>query len=350
MATHNKKTRNAGASSGSLEHEVLPHQVQDLLLAPLRFWAVGAIFELGIFSALRSGPLSRAAVAEHCHCSGEHLEHLLNVGVHLNLLEKNGTIFGLSPQGRASFGLKEEISAGHLFRHFALYFEPLWRYLPDALRTSFPQWQREFPVPPVGNAEHSESSLEMYQLAFHCLALAEGATLADAFDWSQFGTVLDVGGGTGALCLALLHRYPLIEAVCIDTPPVCRLGERLLSREACSGRLRFMGGDMFSLQLPRADAVILSFVCTASEKTSDLLGKCCRSLPRGGWLVVADKIDGGEPGDLFALIKLNALLWEDGGIDVGSAEFAEQLSARGMRRERVVQTRGFRDYVLFVRE
>ena len=45
-----------------------------------------------------------------------------------------------------------------------------------------------------------------------------GPAIAGAYDFSRFGTIVDVGGGLGHLARAIVDRYPTVEGVCFDVP------------------------------------------------------------------------------------------------------------------------------------
>jgi len=61
----------------------------------------------------------------------------------------------------------------------------------------------------------------------HCAApsLSQGDFdgLAERFDLGRYGTVCDVGGATGRLCMTLAGRYPLLE----EDPTATRLPDAL---------------------------------------------------------------------------------------------------------------------------
>lgn len=332
---------------------MLPKDLQDLLLAPLRFYAINALSELGVFDELKGRQLNSRELSIRLRCNELHLIHLLCVGTTMGLIEKiDGVNYSLTKFGEKYFTDSCNHNLDNLFRHFALYFEPLWKYLPEAIRTSSTQWSKEYQMPSMGFINSSEQELSKYQLALHSLALIEGQECALKIDWSKRRHILDLGGGTGALCLAILQHHEHMNAFCFERPEICEIGNRITNGIPDKERLKFVAGDMFSDPFPATDVILLSLVCNKDKRINDLLKKCYDHLPRGGLLIIADKAkDDGD--DIFSLIKLNVLLWvdgeEDGGINIGSKEFIEKLREIGFIQDKLIRTSGFRDYLVLLR-
>lgn len=56
--------------------------------------------------------------------------------------------------------------------------------------------------------------------ATKCIAdvAEEAPALVAAYDWEALGHVVDVGGGTGTLLIALLTAYPALRGTVLDLP------------------------------------------------------------------------------------------------------------------------------------
>jgi hypothetical protein len=77
-------------------------------------------------------------------------------------------------------------------------------------------------------AQHPDESALFDRAMAGNSRLIIGSVLA-AYDFGRFGTIVDVGGGNGALLLALLDAYPALRGVLFDQPHVAagvELGER----------------------------------------------------------------------------------------------------------------------------
>jgi hypothetical protein len=63
-----------------------------------------------------------------------------------------------------------------------------------------------------------------------------------AYDFARFQTVVDVGGGYGALLSALLHRTPGLRGVLFDRPEVAEGAQRRLAAAGVLDRCAVVGG------------------------------------------------------------------------------------------------------------
>jgi SAM-dependent methyltransferase len=326
-------------------------QLYDLILAPLRFRAVLALVELRVVDLLERGPSTAAEIASELGCSAEPLGNLLAIGQTLGIMEQVGGALCLSRDGMSFF----TDAAGHnlepLFRYAAKHIEPVWRHLSDGVREGGAQWHKEFPdIPPLGRIYSDDEELLLYQKALHSLAFLEGRECARRIAWDGRKTVLDVGGGTGGLCLALLERHRQLRAICLDLPEVCQIGKKILAAARDAERIEFLEGDMFSMPFPHpVDAIVLSMICNRDPRTDCLLEKCVSSLGKDGILIIGEKTRSSRGCDTFDLLRLNALLTADGGVDCGGSEFAAKLHSVGCAVVAVVETSGWRDFVVAVK-
>ena len=73
----------------------------------------------------------------------------------------------------------------------------------------------------------------------------------NGLEWRDKETVVDIGGGNGALLHALLERRPGLLGIVFDLPETVR------DEGAFGDRLRFIAGDFFE-QVPKGDTYVLS--------------------------------------------------------------------------------------------
>jgi hypothetical protein len=74
-----------------------------------------------------------------------------------------------------------------------------------------------------------------------------------ALDWRGDETVVDVGGGNGALLIELLRRQPDLRGVVYDLP------ETVCDEQALGDRITFVQGSFFE-RVPEGDAYVLSTI------------------------------------------------------------------------------------------
>src|SRR5260370_7112334 len=137
-----------------------------------------------------------------------------------------------------------------------------------------------------------------------------------AFDLSAFRRLVDLGGATGHLPIAACEAYPELHAVVFDLPEVIPVTEEYIARSSAAGRLQTVAGDFFTGELPPADIYALGRILHdwGLERIELLLRKIHARLPRGGALLIAEKIlDAAKSGPVHVQTQsLNILLCTEG--------------------------------------
>jgi 2,7-dihydroxy-5-methyl-1-naphthoate 7-O-methyltransferase len=104
---------------------------------------------------------------------------------------------------------------------------------------------------------------------------ANAEQIADEYDWSSVGHVVDVGGGTGMLVRTLLAAHPHVRATLFDLPQVVASVEP-------AERLTIVAGNVFDDPLPAADACILSQIIHGwpDDEAERILRRCAEAAER----------------------------------------------------------------------
>jgi hypothetical protein len=157
----------------------------------------------------------------------------------------------------------------------------------------------------------------------------------DAYDFSQFQVVADVGGGRGHLLQAILDRAPNTNCILFDLPHVIEEASGL-----ASPRLRLAAGDFFIDSLPIADAYALMEVIhdwTDTEAVK-ILAAIRRAAPEHARVLIVETTVSEDPGPQFGKTLDVVMLAVTGGRERTPSEYAELLAAAGFRLERIVPT------------
>ncbi|XP_009352092.2 caffeic acid 3-O-methyltransferase-like [Pyrus x bretschneideri] len=97
-------------------------------------------------------------------------------------------------------------------------------------------------------------------------------------------SVVDVGGGTGAVVNMIVSKYPSIKGINFDLPHVIKDAPQYPGVE-------HVGGDMFG-SVPKGDAIFMKCVCHdwSDEHCLKILKNCYAALPDNGKVILAECI------------------------------------------------------------
>ena len=168
----------------------------------------------------------------------------------------------------------------------------------------------------------------------------EPAAVAAAYDFSKFGTLVDVGGATGHLLTTVLERYPRLRGVLFDLAHVERDAKEMISSRGMSDRISIRTGSFFDGVPPGGDAYLLSHVIHdwSEDQCLKILGNCRKALkPDGKVLIVEMVLPSGNvmhPGKILDMIMLVG----PGGQERTEEEYRALLDKADLRLTRVVPT------------
>lgn len=125
----------------------------------------------------------------------------------------------------------------------------------------------------------------------------EAEAVLDAYHFSGLSTVVDVGGGYGALVVTILGAYPKLRGIVFDQPAVAAAGRRRLARTAEGGRIICIGGSFFEKIPTGGDLYLLKSILHNWEDEDALkILRCCRAaMSSSARLLVIERVI--PPGD-----------------------------------------------------
>jgi 3-hydroxy-5-methyl-1-naphthoate 3-O-methyltransferase len=187
----------------------------------------------------------------------------------------------------------------------------------------------------------------------HAWSGPQGEEIAKRFDFSHFKCVMDVGGGTGALGLALGMKNPGLRGIVMDLPPMCPVGTEYIEKSGLSARFRAVSGDLFTgASYPReADAVLLGSVLHdwSDDKCREILRNCYEALPKDGAIFVCEKVVtvGSDWATFASMMDLWMLVVSaPGAKERTEPEFRALLQGAGFGNIEVVTMNAPRDLIL----
>ena len=230
-----------------------PETIQKLGSAAFPAFAMMAGMQLEVFTPLSEGPMSTEQLAEALGVGPAKLTPLLYALVSAGLLTIEDERFANTPEADRYLvrGKPTYLGDRHFF-YAARYQETM--QTAASIRAGRPQAKIDF-------ASMSTKELAEFLRGLHPAARATGRDLVTRFDFSAHRHLLDVGGGTGGVALAIAAACPKLRVTVIDLPSVMAITQQFIKEEGMNDRAEAIAGDVVCDPLPgRYDAAVLRAV------------------------------------------------------------------------------------------
>ena len=165
--------------------------------------------------------------------------------------------------------------------------------------------------------------------------------VVEAYDFSGFGKVVDVGGGHGAMLAAILKTNPETRGVLFNLPSVTASARDASEEQRLTTRCEVVSGDFFDSVPSGGDAYVLKWIIHDwdDDRSIRILKNCRRAMSEGAKLLLLEKEIpvGNEPSP--GKIADIGMLVMTGGKERTEAEYRALLGAAGFSLKRVLQTK-----------
>jgi SAM-dependent methyltransferase len=184
-----------------------------------------------------------------------------------------------------------------------------WSTLLDAVQSGEPAYHRVFGRPFWDDLDaHPEVAASFDALMGPA---GHGAPDADVLvdrDWSAVRTVVDVGGGTGALLVEILQTHPHVRGVLVDRPSTLARAVPLLDAAGVRSRVTLAAQSFFDPLPADGDLYVLKNVLAdwPDREAQALLAACARAAHPAGRVAIVggvspDNADSAAP-ELLMLV------------------------------------------------
>jgi hypothetical protein len=300
--------------------------------------------QLGIADLLADGPQPYETLAAK---TGTHAPSLRRV---LRLLATAG-VFAEGADGRFELtpvGSFLRSGPGSFRATARLFGGPMvwraWGDLLNTVRTGEPAFARVFGTDSFGYfADHRDEAAVFDEAMSTFTAMISGAVAA-AYDFSSMRSVIDVGGGEGALLTGILRAHPNLRGAVFDLTRLAEGARRQIGAAGLADRYQFVGGDFFEAVPAGFDAYLLKHVIHDWDDAHAvrILETCRRAMgPEAKLLIVEGvyppRVDGSQESRGAAANDVNMLVCT-GGQQRSEAEFRDLYAAAGFRLTRIVPT------------
>ena len=313
-----------------------------------------AAVELGVFDKLSRVALNALELAGLLDCHPDALARLLNALVGLQLLQKEGELFSNTPAAEEYLTSRSPNRLAGYIRYSNATLWKLWGELESAIREGGHRWKQVYgwDGPIFASLFHTEDARREFLMGMHGFGVLSSPHVVRAFDLTAYKRMADLGAATGHLVMAACEQYPHLQGVIFDLPHALDLAREITSVHPCKDRMEIQAGDFFNDPLPDADLYALGRILHdwSEDKIEALLRKIQQALPRGGALLIAEKVlDEKKTAPDWALLQdINMLICTEGR-ERTYAEYQALLLKAGFTQVTLRQTSAPIDALLAVK-
>jgi 2,7-dihydroxy-5-methyl-1-naphthoate 7-O-methyltransferase len=254
------------------------------------------------------------------------LRHLIERGL---FTENSPGIIGLNEPARRL--LDPGIRLGFDLDGFGGRMAGAWSTLLDTVRQGEPGYQHAFGLPFWQDLDaHPDLAAE-----FDALMGPVGHGLPDpdilvTGDWDSVRTVVDVGGGTGALLGEILRAHAHLRGVLVDRPSTLMRARQALGAAGLEARVTLTPQSFFDPLPAGADLYLLKSVLSdwPDRDAQALLTRCTEAARPNGRLVVVNGVSPDAAGPPSPDLLMMVLV---GGRQRSLSEFSRLASSVGLR-------------------
>lgn len=269
--------------------------VSDLMYAYVTSGALNAALELGLFWLLAEQPLDAPAVAEALGIPPNRCQYWLQFLSTTGLIERGPGGYAVSTTAQMAILDACSQDTWTLLAQDARARYPAILDLALQIREPGSTWAAQGLTSPDYFAQMIESPerARRFTYALYEIHLPLAEALAESLDMSGVRRMMDLGGGSGVMSMALLRRYPDLTGVVVDIANVCAAGRRIAQEQSMETRLTYYVADFLRDELPSGCDLILE--CDVGEYSEPMLQRIRAALEPGGRLVIVDQF-AAEPG------------------------------------------------------
>ncbi len=259
---------------------------------------------LRLFRRLYGKELTFVEIGRRVGLHKKYRELFLDVLVGMGLLKRRGDRYRLSALAEKYFIKERSIYWTRLFSDECVNYYQAFSVLEQTVTTGR-DYRAILGMSHKSDYERLETDPEWasdftYMLYHHNRPNAKA--LAENLDLTGYRNLLDVGGGSGVMSMALVRANPKLKACVLDFELVCRVAKKIIAGEKLSKRVTTFAGDMYK-GLPGGYDVIM-FWDIGYVKPS-VLRRAYRNLPEGGMIVMGSGIRPAKKN-----ISLSLLTWQ----------------------------------------
>jgi 2,7-dihydroxy-5-methyl-1-naphthoate 7-O-methyltransferase len=288
-------------------------------------WCIHVVATLRIADHLAAGVSEVGGLAAAAGCDADALHHVLAHLVGKGVFEETAPgRFALNDAARGLLDPSSFLDLEGIGGRMAY----AWGSLLTYVRTGAPGYSDVFGLPFWEDlAAHPEVAASFDALMGPAGHGTPDADIPIAGGWEPVRTVVDVGGGTGAMLAQILRARPQVQGTLVDLPGTVARSAETFQTAGVADRVTTVGQSFFDPLPAGADLYLLKKVLNdwPDRETTAILRRCAEAARPGGRVVVLGGVSAED-----APMRLTIEMVLVGGTTNTLAQFRELARAAGL--------------------
>ena len=216
-----------------------------------------------------------------------------------------------------------------------------WQALRHSVTTGEPAFEHVFGIQNFDYLARHPDKAKIFDDAMVSVSSMMNPAIAKAYDFSVFGTIVDIAGGYGSTLCTILNTYSALRGVLFDMPHVIPGANRYIAEQGVTDRCETMAGDFFQSLPQGADAYFMKHIIHDwdDERCVKILRNCHVAMPSHGKLLVCERVvPSGNTPSYSKVSDLLMLTMTPGGRERTEVEYRKLFESGGFKLSRLMPT------------
>jgi hypothetical protein len=270
-------------------------------------------------------------------CTDRHLYDFLDALTVFGFLQREGlletAVYSNTPDTDIFLDKNKPSYIGGMLEMMNNRLYSFWGSLEEGLLTGLPQNESKKSEDFFGIIYQDPEKLKGFINAMSGIQMGNFMTFAQKFDFSDYKTLVDIGGSAGLLSVMVAKHQPHMTCTTFDLSPVEPIAMETVQKFGLADRVKTKSGDFFADAFPTADMITMGNILHDwdEEKKMLLMKKAFEALPEGGaFIAIESVIDDERKQNAFGMMmSLNMLIETGTGFDYTFADFNKWAKAAG---------------------
>jgi SAM-dependent methyltransferase len=296
---------------------------------------------LGVADLLADGPKSSEQLAEATGASAPYLHRVLRALTTFNVFSQDAAgRFALAPMGEF---LRRDVEGS--LNGTALFFggergASIEALFLESVKTGESASEKLFSGDWISRIQSDPEGVKIFNAMMTTFSTIHLTGVLEAYDFSEIGKIVDVGGGHGKIIAEILKRNPRMRGILFDMQHAFAGGRKTIEQAGLADRCEIVSGNFFVSVPAGADAYLLSRVIHDwnDEKSVAILKVIRRAMAPNGRVLILETMLRPTPRPVYPVLSDLNMLLRTGGCERTEDDYRALYRGAGYELTRAVAT------------